>query len=341
VSNSSPSEFDPFQKEKALREESSRWDTSRPGPAEEGDIPVIDLQEYLSTGSTSALTKAADTLRIACEQTGFFAITGHQVSEHRVGEMFDMVRAFHALPDAIKRSRLMDGPDQHVGGVGYLPLKNRKLPARDTANVNEAYIVKVDDKLGLDDNPWPPADALPGFRSTVQDYARTMEDLGKKLLPIFAAALGVPADFFDDAFDKPLYRLRMTHYPPVPPEQSEQFGISPHVDTTFCTILAQDQPGLTIYSERRKVWIRAPLLDDAFIVNTGELLRQWSNDRFLSVKHFANNNTSGLSRYSIPFFFNANPHFRMHCIPGCSGPDNPPKYPPISYAESQATVQGE
>ena len=47
------------------------------------------------------------------------------------------------------------------------------------------------------------------------------------------------------------------------------------------------------------------MLDNAFIVNTGELLRHWSNDRFISVKHFANNNTGTSSRYSIPYFLNA------------------------------------
>jgi hypothetical protein len=31
----------------------------------------------------------------------------------------------------------------------------------------------------------------------------------------------------------------------------------------------------------------------------------------------------------------------MTCIPSCCGPDNPAKYPPISYGESQAVVQGE
>ena len=122
---------------------------------------------------------------------------------------------------------------------------------------------------------------------------------------------------------------------------ADEFGIAPHVDTTFCTILAQDRPGLSIFSERRQQWIKAPMLEDAFIVNTGELLRTWTNDRFISVKHFANNNTGADSRYSIPFFLNANSDYRMTCIPSCCGPDNPAKYPPISYAESQAVVQGE
>ena len=188
---------------------------------------------------------------------------------------------------------------------------------------------------------WPAEAVLPGFRDAVERYADALEALGKRLLPVFAGALEMPPGFFDEAFVDPLYRLRMTHYPPVGAEPADEFGIAPHVDTTFCTILAQDRPGLSIFSERRQQWIRAPLLEKAFIVNSGELLRQWSNDRFISVKHFANNNTGDRSRYSMPFFLNANSDYRMHCIPSCCDADNPPKYAPISYAESQGVVQGE
>jgi isopenicillin N synthase-like dioxygenase len=83
------------------------------------------------------------------------------------------------------------------------------------------------------------------------------------------------------------------------------------------------------------------VIENAFIVNTGELLKQWSNDCFVSVKHFANNNTGDAARYSIPFFFNANPDYIMECLPTCCDADNPPKYPPISYLQSQGVVQGE
>ena len=135
----------------------------------------------------------------------------------------------------------------------------------------------------------------------------------------------------------------MTHYPPLTQAERpvDEYGIAPHVDTSFCTILAQDKPGLTIFSERRQGWIQAPLLENAFVVNAGELLRQWTNDRFLSTKHFANNNTGDTSRYSIPFFLNANSNYPLECLPRCCGPDNPAKYPPISYAESQSVAQGE
>jgi len=333
--------FDPVAKEQQLRSESDTWNTSRIEDAQTGDIPVIDLQALFCNPDEAALTQLAGELRDACESVGFFSIIGHQVPTSLINSMFDFAQKFHALPLAEKHAIAMDRPDWPVGGMGYLPVKHRKLPARDKGNLNEAFIVKCDHKLTMDDNQWPTGSSLPGFREVVEQYAVALEGLGKRLLPIFARALGMQADYFDAAFVAPLYRLRMTHYPPQYEVADDEFGIAPHVDTTFCTILAQDRPGLTIFSERRQQWIRAPLLEGAFIVNSGELLRTWTNDRFISVKHFANNNIGSESRYSIPFFLNANSDYRMSCVPSCCGPDNPAKYPPISYAESQAVVQGE
>ena len=333
--------FDPVAKEQQLRADSGAWDTSRHQDARPGDIPVIDLQGYFSDPDEARLEQLGEQLRHACETVGFFSIVGHQIPRAQIASMFDFTRKFHALELADKNAIAMDRPDWPVGGIGYLPVKHRKLPARDKGNLNEAFIIKCDHKLTMEDNQWPNEQTLPGFRSAVADYATALEQLGKRLLPIFATALKMQPHFFDEAFTSPLYRLRLTHYPPQQHIADDEFGIAPHVDTTFCTILAQDQPGLIIYSEPRKQWIKAPLLDDAFIVNTGELLRTWTNDRFISVKHFANNNASDQPRYSIPFFLNANSDYPMTCVPSCCGPDNPPKYPPISYAESQAVVQGE
>lgn len=126
----------------------------------------------------------------------------------------------------------MDRPDWSVGGVGYLPFKNRKLPARQTGNLNEALIIKCDDKLGMSDNQWPDAHMLPDFRGQVELYARHLEALGKRLLPVYARALGMDKGFFEEAFVDALYRLRLMHYLAVPPDEQGAYGIALHVDTS-------------------------------------------------------------------------------------------------------------
>lgn len=341
MSTNKTEQFNPFEKEKQLQAESKAWDLSNTKEADDGDIPIIDLSDYFASGSDKSLNLIASRLRMACQKVGFFSIVGHGIPAQLMSHIFEQVRAFHRLPVEAKQAILMDKPEWPVGGIGYLPVKNRKLPTRDRGNLNEAIIVKCDHNLGMDDNQWPEATALPAFRTAVEAYADAMEQLSRRLLPIFATALEMPTTFFDEAFVAPLYRLRMTHYPPLKHKDADEFGIAPHVDTSFITILAQDKPGLSVFNERVQQWISVPLIKDAFIVNTGELLKQWTNDRFISAKHFANNNMGDDSRYSIPFFLNANSNYKMECVPSCCGPDDPAKYPPISYSESQGVVQGE
>jgi isopenicillin N synthase-like dioxygenase len=93
-----PAPFDPFKKERELRSDSSSWDTSNPEEAQPGDIPVIDLGEYFQSGSLQSLKEAANQVRTACEQTGFFSIVNHGISSAEMHEMFSMVRRFHSLP---------------------------------------------------------------------------------------------------------------------------------------------------------------------------------------------------------------------------------------------------
>jgi isopenicillin N synthase-like dioxygenase len=338
---STPDTFDPQAKEFQLQRESQSWDTSQVQVALPDDIPVIDVTEYFLSESDVALDKVAAQLREACLNVGFCSIIGHQFPPNLLHQAFAEARRFFALPLDIKNSLLMDRPDWPVMAVGYLPVNNYKLPAREKGNLNETFIVKRDHLVDFDDNQWPNEALLPGFRANTESYAAHIEYLAKRLLPIYARALELDKDYFAAAFSKPLYRLRMTHYPLIEQKATDEFGIAPHVDTTFFTVLAQNSPGLVIFSEKRKCWIHAPVIEDAFIVNTGELLKQWSNDCFVSVKHFADNNTGSEARYSIPFFFNANPEYKMECLPTCCSTDNPPKYPAISYLQSQGVVQGE
>ncbi len=334
--------FDAAAKEAALVKESTSWDTSTVVEAADDDIPVVDVGRYFSTRDPSDLETPAATLRHALENVGFHQLTGHGIGSPSMETILDATRGFHDLPIETKRKILIDQPGHHVSSVGYMPIGARKLPSRERGNPNEAFLVKSDRNVGFDDNLWLPEETLAGFRAAVEQYSAQITDVALRLLPVYARALDLEPDFFAPAFEHPFSRLRLTHYPsnPTSDEDLGSYGIPPHVDTTFITLLLPDSPGLVIYSQLRDEWILVPLLPGAFIVNAGELLRQWSNDRVLRTRHFANNTTDA-SRYSVPFFFNATADYPMECLPSCWGPDNPPKYPTISYLQSQGVVQGE
>ena len=281
--------FDPEAKEAELQAEASTWDTSSPVPAQSGDIPVIDASGWLGSDDPEALRQAANTLREASEQVGFYQLVGHDVDQSLIDEMFEMTERFHALPLDVKQQIEMDQSGTPIGGIGYLPIGERKLPRRTYGNLNEAFIIKNDRNIDYHDNLWLTDEALPGFRATVERYGRAVESLALRLLPLYATALDLESSYFAKAFEHPFWRLRMSHYPADPPGPDDAFGIAPHVDTTVFTLLLQSGPGLTIYHAGKDQWIEAPVIPNAFVVNAGELLRQWTNDRFLSARHFANN----------------------------------------------------
>lgn len=331
--------FDAQAKEAELQAEAAAWDTTAPQPAQPGDVPIVDVSDWFASGDPDALNAAGAALRVACEQVGFHQLVGHGIAPTETKAILDANHQFHALDIDTKSTIRMDRPDFAFGGAGWLGYDNHKLPSRETPNQNAAFVIKRDRGVGFDDNQWLPENAVPGFRVAVERYAKLIERLALRLLPVYANALELDSDFFAPAFDDPFWRLRLTHYPATA-EAPDSFGISPHVDTTFFTLLLTDGPGLNIFSHLRSEWIQVPIAANALVVNSGELLRQWSNDRFLSTRHFAVNPRDH-DRYSVPFFFNANADHRMECLPSCHGPDNPPKYPPFSYNESQGVVQGE
>ncbi|HJQ55752.1 MAG TPA: 2-oxoglutarate and iron-dependent oxygenase domain-containing protein [Vineibacter sp.] len=301
------------------------------------EIPVLDLAPYLA-GAPGALEPLAAQLRHAFEHIGFYFIKGHGVPPALTDAAFAEAARFHAQPLAEKMKL-----ERNQHNVGYLPMKNatKAITVSNRPNLNEAFFVKRDlpadhpdvvaNKRFRGANLWP-AD-LPGFRETVVAYCDAMEALALALLPIYARALDLPADYFARPFSpEPQYTLRLSHYPPPAAEDADAFGIAPHTDTSFLTILAQNRlPGLSIRTQSGK-WIDAPAWEGHFLVNGGDMLRRWTNDRFLATPHRAINRT-GRDRYAIPFFFDCTADHPIACLPTCQGPDHSPKYPPFTYTE--------
>jgi len=308
-------------------------------------IPVIDLGPYLA-GAPDAIDRTAEELQFALTEIGFYFIVNHGVPPELVREVYRQAARFHALP--VDR-KLAIKIDRH--NVGYLPMKGDTLRTSTVAtvtkpNLNEALFIARDLAADHPDvlsgrrfrsaNQWPAG--LPGFREPIVAYCAAMEALARRLVRLYARALDLPADYFDAAFSEPQYKLRMTHYPSQPAAPDDEFGIAPHTDTGFLTLVAPNEvPGLSIRTQVGQ-WIAAPSIPDAFVVNGGQMLLRWTNDRFLATPHRAVNRTAG-ERYALAFFCDSRIDWPIAAVPTCVGPERPPKYETTYYTDYMIRYQ--
>ncbi len=287
-------------------------------------LPVLDLEPYLQDVPGAREQLAAD-LHDALTQVGFFFIVNHGIPQDLIDRVFNQAARFHELPldekVALKRN---------AANAGYVALgggrsRSSAIDSHHKPNLNAAFFMKRDSKQN---NQWP--NGLPGFQDILIDYFHQMETLAKRCLPIFATALDLPPDYFSPFFNDPECTLRLSIYPPIEHEE-HQYGLAPHTDGGFITFLPQNEiPGLSIRPEGWD-WIEPPVIPGSYLVNSGDILQRWSNDRFLSTSHCALN-ASDRNRYAIPYFFNPTADALVECLPSCQGPDAPPKYAPITYA---------
>jgi isopenicillin N synthase-like dioxygenase len=310
-----------------------------------GMIPIIDYGPYLA-GQTGALDRVAAELRYACEHVGFFYAVNHGVPEALIARAFAASRAFHALPLEDKLSVRLN-----ANNIGYLPL-DASVQGASTVhqatrpNRNESFFVSHDRGPDHPDaiagtplrgrNQWPKA--MSGMRADMIAYFDAMSDLCDRMLPPFAVALGMPPDFFAPYFaGEPHANLRFLHYPPQDAQDDNLFGQAPHTDNSFMTALAREEvPGLAVRlppnGPMGGEWFAPPLIPGTFLINLGNIMRRWSNDRFLSTPHGVLNE-SGTDRYSIAYFHSPDPDRVIECLPSCTGPGNPARYPPAVYRD--------
>ncbi|OYY40726.1 MAG: hypothetical protein B7Y08_17625 [Rhodospirillales bacterium 24-66-33] len=163
-----------------------------------------------------------------------------------------------------------------------------------------------------------------------------MEGLQDTISRIFALSLSLPEDWFANALARHCSMLRALNYPAqrqLP--QPGQLRAGEHTDLGMLTILKNESAdgGLEVRDLDGK-WHEAPPVEDGFIVNIGDLLMRWSNDRFRSTLHRVANPRSGggARRLSIAYFVAPAYDAMIECLPGCATADRPAKYPPVTVA---------
>lgn len=295
-------------------------------------ITTFDLGAFLAADDKRA--GAAELDRI-CRETGFVALVGHGVPDTIIADVSRMARAFFDLPLEEKLA-VRGGPGKPYG---YLP--------PDTEALAKSRGVDTPPDLKESFNGGPPAvpegetdpDALKfyykptpfparpdGFRHAWLAYYHELHGLAGRVLSAFAHALDLPPDHFDRMTDIPSSALRALNYPATsqPPAPGQQRA-GAHSDYGSLTILLPEPGSTGLEIELQDgTWMPVDPIPGAFIVNIGDMMARWTNDRWRSTVHRVVADGSSARRMSLAFFHKPNWHAVIDNLT-----DEPSKYEPI------------
>ena len=250
--------------------------TALPRRASATEVPILDLGDWIAGGPPDDLVRQLDAV---CTSTGFLYVRQHGIPRAVVDNVFDATRRYFARP---MEERLRDKIDERFRR-GFMPYGVTQHPGH-KPDLKESYEVGVD--LPLDDpdvvaglplhgpNRWP-ADA-PWLKDAAETYVRHTTALGKRLLRLFALALGEREEFFLQWCNKPMVQARLFHYPPQESPTDMELGAAKHTDYGMITILAQDPIGGLELCKRDGEWIAAPWIEDTLVVNLGDMFKVWT-----------------------------------------------------------------
>jgi isopenicillin N synthase-like dioxygenase len=305
-------------------------------------FPVFDLARFEAGSPTEKRALGAEVDAI-CRTTGFLAVAGHGVPDPIVKAAWTKAEAFFALPPERKQSARATYPGYPYG---YLAPETESLArsrgVEGPPDIKESFNggparapVGIVDREALDfcfaPTIWP--DAPDGFREAWSAYYAAMEDLAARIMRAFAVALNLPEDFFAPFLSAPVSALRALNYPALEsPPKPGQIRAGAHTDYGSLTILLPQagSRGLEILGPDG-AWIEVFPRPGAFIVNIGDLMARWTNDRWTSTLHrvVIPDGRGAKRRQSLAFFHQPNWDAEIVALDACLATDEAPKYPPV------------
>lgn len=290
------------------------------------NIPVIDIAALDEPPALRAIDAA-------CRDWGFFQVTRHGIEDGALAELFRVAHAFFDQSTAVKRRILRTAANPW----GFY---DQELTKR-TRDWKEVYDFGPPD--GADLVPQWPA-GMPGFEAAVRRYYAECERLSRRLVGAIARNLGTRPDAVLAGFgDAQTSFVRLNYYAACPTPSSPSdltppadgfLGVNQHTDAGALTVLLQDdQPGLEVFRDGR--WHLVEARRDALVINIGDIVQVWSNDRYQAAVHRVVVSSS-MPRYTAPFFYN--PSYETSYAPLATTIDarHPARYRAIRWGEFRA-----
>ncbi len=310
------------------------------------NVPEIDISAYLQ-GDPEGTKQIAQAINRACTEIGFFTIVGHGVARSQVDETYEAASEFFRLP--VEEKLKIRAPDPAIAR-GYTPMKGESLGGMGSAaDLKEMIDMGPVDVPGgeyyerpeagnhFHKNFWP---ARPEqFEEVMKGYYRRMNRLANDLMGLFALALDLPESFFYDKLDKNMSAVRIICYPEQdePPEPGQLRG-GAHTDYGTLTILMSDQSAGGLQARHKDgYWVDVLPKPGSYVINIGDIMQQWTNDRWVSTLHRVVNPPAELAntsrRHSVVFFHQPNYDAVIETLDTCVTREMPLKYDPVTYGD--------
>lgn len=296
-------------------------------------IPSVDLADFLS-GDPERKAQFVSELGKAYEDIGFVALKNHRLSDDLVENLYQEVKAFFALPKAVKEKYEIEGI---AGQRGYTGFGKEHAKGRNTGDLKEFWhfgqYVEDQDPIAEEYPDNVQVEELENFNKVGKEAYQTLEATGKDMLRALAIYLGLDEFYFDAHIHNGNSILRPIHYPPITEEPEDAVRAAEHEDINLITLLmGASADGLQVLNKAGK-WIPVTALPGQIIVNVGDMLQRHSNNKLRSTTHRVVNPPRekwSESRFSIPFFLHPRSEMPLDALSTCVDASNPKHYEDIT-----------
>ena len=298
-------------------------------------IPSVDLADFLS-GDTVRKNDFVQKLGKAYEEVGFVAVKNHGVPDELIGDLYKYVQEFFSLPLDHKKNYEIP---KLAGQRGYTSFGKEHAKGSDAPDLKEFFQYGQVPRDNYKEEEYPAnvhVGEVAPFNITFDDAYRAFEKSGKALLQAIALYLGMDEHYFDNYVHNGNSILRAIHYPPITHEPASAIRAEQHEDINLITLLVgASADGLEILTKQGE-WIPVTSLPDQIVVNVGDMLQRFTNNKLRSTTHRVVNPKRELwhtSRFSIPFFLHPRSSMSLRCLDSTVDASNPKLYEDATAGE--------
>lgn len=297
------------------------------------NIPIVDLSQF-TEGNAQERADFIQRLGHAFEQIGFVAVKNHGIAEDLIQKLYEITKAFFALP--LDKKRTYEIPEL-AGQRGYTSFGKEHAKGSDAADLKEFFqfgqITAPDSPLKKEYPDNVQVKEIPDFNPTLEKAYRAFEKSGLSLLQAIADYLHIGEHYFDEFVKDGNSILRSIYYPPITSEPKSAIRAEQHEDINLITLLVgASADGLQVLPKEGD-WLAIKSAPNQIVVNVGDMLQRLTNNRLKSTTHRVVNPPRekwGMPRYSIPFFLHPKSSMSLAALSGCVNADHPKHYPDVT-----------